>query len=298
MKLPCSVVRDLLPLYAEDLAGEESRTMVENHLEECAECRNVLEELKAPKALSVVPDTVPLLMMKQMLRRHTLFWCLLTGCLVTAIAFAIMGRMTAPELSPYIKGIFDIQKDADGYLAVTITGQASDGVDFFVEYFTNEFGKESMCITAYTSPWLRAANLNREGTVYTARSTDIRHIYYCDHSRGGKLTLLHGPVNLSNNPGGGILLLPRLTLNYYLFASAALTGLFGLLWGIFRKKAAGSVLLTVALGFACYVLGHLAVKGLSGVTYFLLQDLAFILLTAAALFGTCCAALRLHDLQK
>jgi hypothetical protein len=58
------------------------------------------------------------------------------------------------------------------------------------------------------------------------------------------------------------------------------------------------VLLTVALGFACYVLGHLAVKGLSGVTYFLLQDLAFILLTAAALFGTCCAALRLHDLQK
>jgi hypothetical protein len=34
---------------------------------------------------------------------------------------------------------------------------------------------------------------------------------------------------------GGTEVLPRLALGYYLLIAAALAGLFGLLWGIFRK---------------------------------------------------------------
>ena len=39
MKLSCGVIRDLLPLYAENLAGEESRQLVEEHLADCEACR-------------------------------------------------------------------------------------------------------------------------------------------------------------------------------------------------------------------------------------------------------------------
>ena len=41
MKLPCAVVRDLLPLYAENLTEEETKKMVDEHLEEIgrASCR-------------------------------------------------------------------------------------------------------------------------------------------------------------------------------------------------------------------------------------------------------------------
>lgn len=39
-------------------------------------------------------------------------------------------------------------------------------------------------------------------------------------------------------------------------------------------------------------------KGLDGSSYFLLQDLAFILLTAAALFGVFCTGLSLYRLRK
>ena len=34
MNIPCGVVRDLLPLYAEELTSEESKTLIEEHLEQ------------------------------------------------------------------------------------------------------------------------------------------------------------------------------------------------------------------------------------------------------------------------
>ena len=46
MKYECEVIRDLLPLYADDVSSAGSRKMVEEHLEECAECTKVLEQLR------------------------------------------------------------------------------------------------------------------------------------------------------------------------------------------------------------------------------------------------------------
>lgn len=45
-KYPCGLVRDLLPLYRDDVCGEESRRIVEEHLAECAECPKILEQLE------------------------------------------------------------------------------------------------------------------------------------------------------------------------------------------------------------------------------------------------------------
>ena len=46
MKIKCDIIRDLLPLYADDACSEESRRMVDEHLEECADCGRMLEKLK------------------------------------------------------------------------------------------------------------------------------------------------------------------------------------------------------------------------------------------------------------
>ena len=47
MKEPCAVIRDLLPLYADEACSEESRQLVDEHLAECAECTDLLEKLQA-----------------------------------------------------------------------------------------------------------------------------------------------------------------------------------------------------------------------------------------------------------
>lgn len=53
-EMSCEVIRDLLPLYADGALSDESRALVERHLAECGDCREVLsrmkEEIPAPRA--------------------------------------------------------------------------------------------------------------------------------------------------------------------------------------------------------------------------------------------------------
>ena len=46
MKNSCNVIRDLLPLYADDACSEDSRRMVDEHLAECADCSGMLRQLR------------------------------------------------------------------------------------------------------------------------------------------------------------------------------------------------------------------------------------------------------------
>lgn len=54
MKTECSVVRDLLPLYAEDMVSSETAQYIKSHLAECPECQAELEGLKQGENLTVI----------------------------------------------------------------------------------------------------------------------------------------------------------------------------------------------------------------------------------------------------
>ena len=54
-KLNCNVVYDLLPLYLDGLCSEESKRMVEEHIESCVECRKALENMK--RDITILEDT-------------------------------------------------------------------------------------------------------------------------------------------------------------------------------------------------------------------------------------------------
>lgn len=47
MTYPCGIIRDLLPLYIDDVCNEESKQAVENHLSECEKCRNYYNSMKS-----------------------------------------------------------------------------------------------------------------------------------------------------------------------------------------------------------------------------------------------------------
>ncbi len=46
MKMNCEVIRDLLPLYADQACSEQSRALVNEHLLDCADCRDMLQRIK------------------------------------------------------------------------------------------------------------------------------------------------------------------------------------------------------------------------------------------------------------
>ena len=46
MKLSCIVARELLPLYHDGVCSDESRALVEEHLDGCPDCAGILKELQ------------------------------------------------------------------------------------------------------------------------------------------------------------------------------------------------------------------------------------------------------------
>lgn len=46
MTYPCGIIKDLLPLYIDDVCSREGRQAVESHLEECVSCRACYEAMR------------------------------------------------------------------------------------------------------------------------------------------------------------------------------------------------------------------------------------------------------------
>ena len=46
VKIPCEIIRDLLPLYQDDICSEKSRTAIEEHIKECESCRKYLKKME------------------------------------------------------------------------------------------------------------------------------------------------------------------------------------------------------------------------------------------------------------
>lgn len=58
MKLDCCVVRDLLPLYVENMVSDQTAELIKQHLMECPECQNEYESFKDSGRLDVLETPV------------------------------------------------------------------------------------------------------------------------------------------------------------------------------------------------------------------------------------------------
>ena len=97
MKNECSIVRDLLPLYAEGMLSEDSAAFVKEHLDTCKECRALSagEEPSAPTDADTEQRTGEagvLRTLKKKLRKQT--WCAI------AITAAVVLLVTLPNSIP------------------------------------------------------------------------------------------------------------------------------------------------------------------------------------------------------
>lgn len=69
MEISCDVIRDLLPLYAEDLVSEDSKKLVDDHLCGCTPCTKQLAIMKKAAQLPVEVDTSALKRVENTIRR-------------------------------------------------------------------------------------------------------------------------------------------------------------------------------------------------------------------------------------
>lgn len=97
MKLSCEVIKDLLPLYEDEVCSEESRVLVEEHLAECAECRALQEKFKIPE-VTLLPEEEVFLAeeekrIQRIFRRIKRRWRLSLAAVLLLIPLTFVGIM-------------------------------------------------------------------------------------------------------------------------------------------------------------------------------------------------------------
>lgn len=319
MNKDCSIVQDLLPLYAEDMLREGTKEYVDGHLAQCEACRAELAALKADVKPAPV-SAQPLRSLKKQLRRKKFTAVLLAVTLALTLAAAGFAYLTAPQYLPYSETEWTVTR-ADG--AVTVEGLADlSGVESIsVNLLTPvsgakvtstqepDSGKTVYFITAWRMPldtWRGA--FDKTGDAPNAHSANDRTQREADALQGalGKVesartlftldtancaAVYYSPNNgqddvlLCGSRDSGIISLPRLALGYYVLLSLALLIPLSIAFFLCRRKKAGKVLGHLALIPACYLTGHLLVKGFVTTSYQMQRDFSLIVLTGALLYA-------------
>ena len=319
MNKDCSIVQDLLPLYAEDMLREETKEFVDAHLAQCEACRAELAALKSDVTPAPV-NAQPLRSLKKQLRRKKFTAVLLAVALALTLATAGFAYLTAPQYLPYSETEWTVAR-ADG--AVTAEGLADlSGVESIsVNLLTPVSGTEVTStqepdsgrtvyfITAWRTPldtWRGAFDKTEDApnahsandrtqreadalqgalgkvesarTLFTLDTANCAAVYYSPNN-GQDDVLLCGSMD------GGIISLPRLALGYYDLLSLALLIPLSIAFFLCRRKKAGKALGHLALIPACYLTGHLLVKGFATTSYQMQRDFSLIVLTAALLYA-------------
>lgn len=98
MKAECEVIRDLLPLYADDVCSGASKAMIEAHLPECPECAGILNQLKKQEIetdLRNETSQVITSQAKQFKRRSTTVGSVISGIFMVPILVCLIVNLTS-----------------------------------------------------------------------------------------------------------------------------------------------------------------------------------------------------------
>lgn len=277
MSLPCSVIRDLLPLYAEDLTSEETKELIHVHLDGCTDCRKQLEAMRTPPAPA--PDgAAALRAVKKEFRRRRVLAVLLAALLVFLPLFALLAHSTDKIAVPYEDGLISVESVENDVMTFSVDGRVS-GVDSQLCPDPDN-GETTLLVQAWSNSWNESRGLAPERGSYSVSPAPDRVIYGYGTARSDKQELLYGePMQ------GGLMLLPRLVLGYYLLYDAVLAVIFVLLWSVKRKAKAGEIFRGLFFATLAYPIGHLLIKGPHTLSFFVPRDLAYILIAAAAVWG-------------
>ncbi len=90
MKMDCEIIQDLLPLYAEEIASEKSRLLVEEHLSDCGECQRRLRQMKEPEP-QIAHSAEPMKRFRREMKKHTAVAAALAAFLTMALIVVLWG---------------------------------------------------------------------------------------------------------------------------------------------------------------------------------------------------------------
>lgn len=282
-RVSCNIIEDLIPLYAEDLLSEDSKQLVEKHLDVCEECREYLNELREMESLPPETDTNPLKKIQhtiQKKKRHAMLLSILITLFVGALAVIYM---TAPNYLPYTEEIVMVNETDNGY---TLVDFHEDVARYDIQSNSAESRTGSVYhLTTWSTTWHDWADADEVDPIVLNPSGDQVGAVYYYQADGTEEQLIYGEDLYEN---GGVVTLPRLSLSYFTIAAVvALLISLSILFIVRSNKVYFDRILRIVFLPLSYLVAQLLVTGWTTTTYSLVRDLSAILLVAIILYGVC-----------
>ena len=290
----CNLIKDILPLYVENMVSADTREFVSEHLEHCEECHAEFEHMRKPADFIPDVDIVPLKRIKKDLffkRLQTIFFTAILACAIVTVAFGIL---TSPKFFPYSDNLLDVIDGSNGSIIITfdnkVTGYSC------IEEFDNETESTVYRINAWTTTWdLYSSNRGKQNMVIPSdRGTQIQ-IFYAQNN-GSEDILVYG---LNENTEENSVTLPRLVLiPYFLLAFLALAILV-ILRLFLRNRQTIIVWIDRDILFpVSYMAAQLCTKGISFTTYSSQRDFYIIILVAILFYFVMLTGKALYKAKK
>lgn len=282
MKNECSIVCDLLPLYAEDMVSEDTAEFVKEHLGNCPTCRAELEKLRKPVqpvAAQHVPDidAEPLKRLKKALLMERVQAILCTAAVLLALMLSGLSFLTAPEYFAYSQELVTVTEGANGEATISFSSEITN---YKLQRIADPADKQTVYhLEVWTCAWDRM--FSKPGAQDVTVKPENGHellIYFTqfiNQSSSNSAVCIYGEIEPDS---GGWMALPGLSMGYWLAINIVLLVILGVIWLNLRKKEKPRrrverlILIPIA-----YMLGHLCVLGFHTLSYSEWRDAQMIL---------------------
>ena len=282
MKNECSIVCDLLPLYAEDMVSEDTAEFVKEHLGNCPTCRAELEKLRKPVqpvAAQHVPDIVaePLKRLKKALLMEKVQAILCTAAVLLALMLSGLSFLTAPEYFAYSQELVTVTEGANGEATISFSSEITN---YKLQRIADPADKQTVYhLEVWTCAWDRM--FSKPGAQDVTVKPENGHellIYFTqfiNQSSSNSAVCIYGEIEPDS---GGWMALPGLSMGYWLAINIVLLVILGVIWLNLRKKEKPRRLVErLILIPIAYMLGHLCVLGFHTLSYSEWRDAQMIL---------------------
>lgn len=152
MNKMCSVIRDLLPLYIEDMVSEDTRAVIDEHLADCPACRAELASLETSPELKPETSAAPLKRLRRDLRKKKIQTIAVTVAFMAAILLSLFAYVTAPQYFSYTPGLMTLTEDENGAIIIVFNEKVT-GSYCYDSGDTNEPGTNEHYVEAWTTLW-------------------------------------------------------------------------------------------------------------------------------------------------
>lgn len=121
-KIPCEIIKDLLPSYIDKLTSEESNIVIKEHLLECESCRDVVKRMDKEDEVITEEDKKEIDFLKKSKKKHRRNIVIVIGLIALLyVNMTLFGFTLTGEEMPY-NVIHNCVIDVDG-TEMTISGE-------------------------------------------------------------------------------------------------------------------------------------------------------------------------------